>query len=90
MARILAASRLLSSLTAFTMLARHCGLKEENEWGEVQGKSEKMRPDPEFNTTIPCLILHNQKLTNDWGLHRLTGLVCVLMNKKAITLYKEE
>ena len=67
------------------MLA-HCGLKEENEWGEVPGKSEKMRPDPEFNTTIPCLMLHHQKLTNDWGLHRLTGLVCVLVNKRALTL----
>ena len=50
--------------------------------GEMSpGKSEKMRPDPEFNTSIPCLILHHQKLTNDWGLHRLTGLVCVLVTK---------
>ena len=51
------------------------------------GKSEKMRLDPEFNTTIPCLILHYQKLTNDWGLHRLTGLVCVLVTKRALTFF---
>jgi len=33
------------------------------------------------------LILHYQKLTNDWGLHRLTGLVCVLVTKRALTFF---